>query len=359
MKVVRSIKTSSIATFHGSLLLWIVGWIVTVFATTPSQTPATASTSADIVRLSPALDRIVPVGAAIEKISGGFRFTEGPVWSRDGALVFSDMFGQVIYKVTRNGEKSEVRKFGNGPAINTMRNGLAFDEQGRQLNPMPNGLAFDKQGRLLICEMGNRRISRLEKTGELTIVAEKYRGKRLNSPDDLIVKTDGSIYFTDPPYGLDKHDDDPRKELDFNGVLRVVNGNVELLTTELSTPNGLAFSPDEKYLYVSNTESPRVIKRFEVKRDGRLGSGSDFYDYEASVDKRPGVLDGLKTDQDGNVYATAPRTVLIISPRGELLGRIPVPEDPANVAWGEEGNMLYITARTSIYRIRLSGRRAH
>jgi gluconolactonase len=235
-----------------------------------------------------------------------------------------------------------------------MPNGLAFDDQGRQVNPLPNGLAFDKQGRLLICEMGGRRISRLEKTGELTLVADKYQGKRLNSPDDLIVKNDGSIYFTDPPYGLEKRDDDPRKELNFNGVLRVLHEKVDLLTSELSTPNGLTFSPDEKYLYVSNTEKPRVIKRFDVKRDGTLGAGSIFYDYEGSSDKRSGVLDGMKTDRDGNVYAAAPRRILILSPAGELMGYVALPEDPANVAWGEDGNTLYITARTSVYRVRLS-----
>jgi gluconolactonase len=342
MKPVSATTTSSIVAFSGSVLL-LMGWAARgPSAIAMTQTRAPASTPADIVKLDPALDRIVPAGASIEKISGGFRFTEGPIWSRDGALVFSDMNAQVVYKVTRSGERSVVRKFDAGP----------------ESSPRPNGLGFDKQGRLLICEMGNRRIVRLEKTGELTVIAEKYEGKRLNSPDDLIVKSDGSIYFTDPPYGLAKRDDDPNKELNFNGVLRLVHGDVELLTTELSRPNGLAFSPREKYLYVSNTEGPRIIKRFEVKRDGRLGAGSLFYDYEASVDKRPGALDGLKTDREGNVYATGPGGVLILSPAGKLLGQIGVPEATANVAWGEEGNTLYVTARTSIYRIRLSARGA-
>ena len=310
----------------------------------PRQAAGPASTPVAVVRYDPALDKIIRAGAAVDKVSSGFRFTEGPVWSREGTLVFSDMNAQTVFRLTRSGEKSEVRKFSGGP----------------ENNPRPNGLAFDRQGRLLICEMGNRRIVRLERNGELTVVADQYEGKRLNSPDDLIVKSDGSIYLTDPPYGLAKQDDDPKKELNFNGVLRVVNRKVELLTTELSRPNGLVFSPNEKHLYVSNTMNPRIVKRFEVKPDGRLGPGSIFFDYEALVDKQPGALDGMKTDRDGNVYATAPRGVLILSPAGKLLGRIAVPEDPANVAWGDDGKTLYITARTSIYRIRLSarGRRA-
>lgn len=331
---------NSLVAFWG-LFVWLVGWSAPgPLPASPFQTPVPASPSTVVIKLDPALDKIVRADASLERVRSGFRFTEGPVWSRDGALVFSDMNDDRVFRLTRNGDSSEVRKFSGGP----------------ENNPRPNGLAFDGRGRLLICEMGNRRIVRLEKNGELTVLADKYEGKRLNSPDDLVVKSDGSIYFTDPPYGLAKQDDDPKKELNFNGVLRIVNGRVQLLTTELSRPNGLAFSPHERYLYVSNTMPPRILKRFEVKRDGTLGAGSVFYDYEASGDKLPGALDGLKTDSAGNVYLTAPGGVLILSPEGKLLGRIAVPEGTANLAWGDDGKALYITARTSIYRIRLNVR---
>ena len=306
-------------------------------ATPPATgSPATPEAMGEIVRLDPAFDRIVATGAVVEKVADGFGFTEGPIWAPDGTLLFSDMGADTIFRVTPSGESSEfLRLVGPAEAVR------------------PNGITLDEEGRLLICEMGNRRIIRVDDDGQIAVIADTYQGQRLNSPNDLALKSDGSIYFTDPPYGLPEQDDDPNKELEFNGIYRIVNGEVELLNTEMSRPNGITFSPDEQYLYVANSDTDQMLwMRFEVRPDGTLGAGSVFYD--ASMETTQGLPDGLKTDSAGNVYATGPGGVFVLSPEGVLLGKIEPPEVPANVAWGDDGQTLYMTARTSIYRIRLS-----
>jgi len=301
---------------------------------------ATAQSAGRVVTLDLALASLVPESATIEKLVGGLGFAEGPVWVH-GALLFSDIPGNAIHRLS-SGQDSVFR---------TPIYERADFKPGFHIGS--NGLTVDRQGRLIICEHGNRRVTRLEANGQLTVLADRYEGKRLNSPNDAVVKSDGSIYFTDPPYGLPAQDKDPGKELTFSGVYRLADGKLQLLTSELTRPNGLGFSPDEKYLYVANSDpARRVWMRYEVKPDGSLGTGTVFYDL-ASVPER-GIPDGLKLDAAGNLFGTGPAGVWVISPAGKALGRIEPPEVPANVAWGEDGKTLYMTARTSVYRIRLN-----
>jgi gluconolactonase len=220
--------------------------------------------------------------------------------------------------------------------------------------PGSNGLALDSAGRVTIDQHGNRRVIRVERTGAVTVVADRYQGKRLNSPNDLVYKSDGAVYFTDPPFGLPKAFSDPGKELPFSGVYRAKDGEVTLLTRDLSGPNGIAFSPDEKTLYVDNWD-PRhkVIMAYDVQPDGSLARGRVFYDLTRT---EPGedCWDGIKVDQLGNVYAAGPRGIYVLSPAGKLLGRITPPEHVANMAWGDaDGRTMYIAASTGLYRVRL------
>jgi gluconolactonase len=260
----------------------------------------------------------------------------------DGTLAFSDVEANAILKLALDGTVTIFRRPSGyrGPAR----------PPGSRIGS--NGLALDAEGRLLICEQGDRRISRLEPDGGLTVVADRFEGKRLNSPNDLVVKSDGSIYFTDPPAGLPQGNADPAKELPFSGVFRIAEGKVQLLTRDLPAPNGIAFSPDEKFLYVANSGPQRRWLAFPVKADGTLGPFSVLYD--ATADPAKGVPDGMKVDRAGNVFATGPGGVFVLSSDGRLLGRIEVPEQPANVAWGNDGKILYLTAQTSIYRIQLN-----
>jgi gluconolactonase len=219
--------------------------------------------------------------------------------------------------------------------------------------PGSNGLALDREGRLTINEHGNHRVSRLEKTGALTVLADRFDGKRLNSPNDLVYKSDGSLYFTDPPFGLPKFAADARKELPFSGIFRLAGERLQLVGRDLNGPNGLAFSPDEKYLYVGNwDEKNKVVMRYAVKPDGALANGEVFFDMTSA----PGedAIDGVKVDQRGNVYVSGPGGLWILSPDGQHLGTIITPEHPHNFAWGDDGRSLYVTARSTLYRLRLN-----
>lgn len=297
-----------------------------------------------IVRLDPALDEIVPRKARVEKLAGGFQFTEGPVWHPDGYLLFSDPNANTIYRWSPEGSISVYRS----------KSGYTGADIRRYRQPGSNGLTLDRNGLLTINEHGNRRVVRLERPGNITVLADRFEGKRLNSPNDLVYRSDGSLFFTDPPFGLPQAFDDPAKELPFSGVYLLRDGKLTLLTRELTGPNGIALSPDEKYLYVDNWDLKRkVLMRYEVNPDGMLANGKVFYDFTSEPEEVG--LDGIKVDQRGNVYVSAPRGVWILSPEGKALGRIELPEHDANFAWGDaDGRTLYLTASSGLYRVRLS-----
>ncbi len=302
-----------------------------------------------VVRVDASLDAIVTPSAKLEKVAEGFTFTEGPVWvsatdKSEGYLLFSDPNDNLIYRLTAEGEVSVFRA----------KSGYTGGDIGEYHQPGSNGLTLDKQGRLTINQHGNRRVIRVEPRGNITVLADRYQGKRLNSPNDLVYKSDGALYFTDPPFGLPKVFDDPRKELPYSGVYRAFNGSIQLVSTDLTGPNGLAFSPDERYLYVGNWDPrKKVVMRYEVQPDGSLANWSVFYD----MTHAPGedALDGIKVDKQGNLYVCGPGGIWILSPQGKHLGLIKGPEDPHNLAWGDDdGKTLYITALTGIYRIRVN-----
>jgi gluconolactonase len=300
--------------------------------------------NSSIERVDPALDAIVPAGATIEKLAGGFSFTEGPIWFDAGYLLFSDIPRNDMHKWTPDGKVKLFRK-PSGYDLNDAPPGAFIGS---------NGMTRDRQGRLIVCEHGNHRVTRTEADGSITVLADKYEGKRLNSPNDIVQKSNGDFYFTDPPYGLVKQDEDPKKELNFDGVFRLSNGKLSLLYKEIARPNGLAFTPDEKYMYLNNSEPHRKIcLRFEVRDNGRLANEKIFFDM--THDSSDGVPDGMKVDQKGNVYSTGPSGVWIFTPEGKHLGTIKPPEVPANLHWGDaDAKTLYITARTGLYRIKLN-----
>jgi gluconolactonase len=315
-------------------------------AALPFAIEAQTATQGEVIRLDPALDKLVPKGAKIEKAVGGIQFAEGPLWvTRGSYLLFSDLPGNAVMKWTPGGATEIYRK----PVF------TASFPEGVQIGT--NGLAFDPQGRLVAAEHGNRRISRMEKNGTVVTLADRYEGKRLNSPNDVVVKKNGDIYFTDPTGLYRSYPDGPGKpkpELDFNGVYRIsAAGKLELLTKDVQYPNGIAFSPDEKKLYVSSSRPDKYWMVFDVKADGGLANGRKF----ADLTREPGegVPDGMKVDRAGNVYATALTGVQIFSPDGKRLGTIVPPEIPANCAWGDaDRKTLFIAARTGIYRVRLN-----
>ncbi len=303
----------------------------------------------EVVRKDSRLDAIVAPTAKLEKLATGFSFTEGPVWvpSKDGTegyLLFSVPNDNLIYRMTADGE----------PSVFRAKSGYSGFDIGEYHQPGSNGLTVDKQGRLTIDQHGNRRVIRIEPRGNITVLADRYDGKRLNSPNDLVYKSDGSLYFTDPPFGLPNVFDDPRKELPYSGVYRVVDGKVQLVASDLDAPNGLAFSPDERALYVDNwNEKKKVVMRYEVKPDGTLANGTVFFDMTFVPGET--ALDGLKVDRAGNVYVCGPGGIWVLSPEGTHLGTIVPPEEPHNLAWGDDdGQTLYVTALSSIYRIRMN-----
>ena len=299
----------------------------------------------EVARLDPAIDEIVPRNAKIYKLAEGFKFTEGPVWVRDGGyLLFSDPNSNTIYKYKPDGQLSVFRE-------KSGYEGADIAEYGQ---PGSNGLALDPQGRLTINQHGNRRVVRLEQNGQLTVLADRYEGKRLNSPNDLVYRSDGTLFFTDPPFGLPKFYDDPRKELPYSGVFALYQGKLNLVSTDLKGPNGIAFSPDEKYLYVGNwDEQKKVVMRYEVGINGSLSNGRVFFDMTSA--KGEDALDGIKVDQRGNLYVSGPGGLWILSPEGKHLGTVFAPMHPHNMAWGDEdGKTLYLTARSGLYRMRLN-----
>jgi gluconolactonase len=297
----------------------------------------------EVRRVEPALDRVVPPNPKLFKLAEGFTFTEGPIWIPGRGLLFSDPNENRIYELSRDGKLSIFRD----------RSGYSGSDAGEYGQPGANGLTLDPQGRLTIAEHGNHRISRLEKDGSLTVLADRYEGRRLNSPNDLVYRSNGVLYFTDPPFGLPKFFDAPRKELPFSGVYSLKNGRLRLETRELTGPNGIAFSPDEKFLYVGNWDTTRkVVMRYQVRPDGSLTSGTVFFDMTGAPGEE--AIDGVKTDVEGHVYVSGPGGVWILSPEGKHLGTIRGPRLAANFAWGDDGRTLYLTARSGLYSMRLN-----
>lgn len=295
-----------------------------------------------IVRLDPAFDSLAPQDAQIEKVAGGFQFTEGPLWRPDGRLWFSDVVGNVVRSVTPAGQ-IEVLIPNSG--------GESHAPPGSYIGS--NGMIADRDGFVLLCQHANRRIVRVGKDLRTTPYLEKFEGKRFNSPNDLVYRFDGSLYFTDPPYGLLKQDSDPAKELKFNGVFRYAGGKLHAVVKDLTRPNGIAFSPDGKTLYVANSDEKRKIwMRYDVAADGAVSNGRVFADVTA--EKEGGLPDGMKVDSQGNVWATGPGGVWVFSPDGKHLATVKPPETPANCGWAGDGKTLYMTARTGIYRIKLT-----
>lgn len=301
------------------------------------------TTKATVIRATPGLDAIVPADLSIEKLAEGFLFTEGPVWHPDGYLLFSDPNANTIYRWSED----------DGVSVYRTKSGYAGADIGEYGQPGSNGLALDREGRLTIDEHGNRRVVRLEKNGTVTVLADRFEGRRFNSPNDLVYKSDGSVYFTDPPFGLPKFGGDPRKELPYSGVFRWKDGAVQLLARDVSGPNGIAFSPDERTLYVGNwDEAKKIVMRYDVRDDGTLANGRVFVDMTQAAGAD--AIDGVKVDQRGNVYVSGPGGLWILSPEGQHLGTISGPEHPHNMAWGgHDGRTLFLTAEHGLYRIRL------
>jgi gluconolactonase len=297
-----------------------------------------------VERKSPLLDSIVGPGARLERIATGFQFTEGPVTLADGSLLFSDPNANSIYRYAD----------GEGVTVFRAKSGYRGLDIARYRQPGSNGLALDAQGRLLVCEHGNRRVTRLEANGAVTVLADRHEGKRLNSPNDVTVRSDGRVYFTDPPFGLPGLHDDPARELPHYGVYSLGPDGLRLEDTSLRGPNGIVFAPDERHLYVANWDTERkVVMRHAVASDGRLAPGEVF----ASLDAAPEAeaLDGLEVDAQGNLFVSGPGGVWIFSATGEHLGTLRCPELPANFAWERGGKALYLTARSSVYRLELRG----
>jgi gluconolactonase len=296
---------------------------------------------AGIERLDPGLDSLLDAQATVEMVASGFRWSEGPVWDRDAKqLLFSDIPNNVIHAWSR---EAGLRVFMKPSGYTGVAN------YGRE--PGSNGLAFGKGGELLICEHGDRRISRLTKNGGKMTVADRFEGKRFNSPNDLVVHSDGTIFFTDPIYGLPGWEHDEMRELDFCGVFRVAtDGRVTLVSRQIERPNGIALSPDEKTLYVANSHGPRpYIFSMELREDGKAGVPEVFFDTTGL--SGPGGADGMKVDAQGNLWATGPGGLLVISPRGKLLGRVLTGRPTANIGFGgENGKSVFLTADDRILR---------
>lgn len=308
-------------------------------AVTPSEV------NVEVLRLDPAIDRIVGANPKIFKLAEGFKFTEGPVWVPDGKyLLFSDPNSNIIYRYSEDG----------GLTVFRQPSGYSGSDIGEYKQPGSNGLALDKEGRLTIDEHGNRRVTRIEKDGAVTVLADSYKGKRLNSPNDLVYKSDGPLYFTDPPFGLPMFENDSRKELPWSGVYRISpEGGITLLNKDLKGPNGIAFSPEEKYLYVGNWDpGNKVVMRYELKEDGSISEGERFFDMTRASGED--AIDGIKVDVEGNLYVSGPGGLWVISPEGKHLGTIIAPRHVHNMAWGgEDGKTLFLCAQSGLYMMRM------
>jgi gluconolactonase len=315
----------------------------------PTSQAQDAKTLGSIERLNPKLDELLAKDAQIEVLASGFTWTEGPCWigGIEGYLVFSDIPRNSIFKW--DGESISVFMSPSGYT------GVTY----YGLEPGSNGLFLDRDGQLHMCEHGDRRISVLTAEGGKLTVADRYNGKRLNSPNDGTCKSNGDIYFTDPPYGLPDRFTDRRREIPFCGVYRVdTKGAVTLLTKEIERPNGIAFSPDEKTLYVAQSNPEKANwTAFPVQDDGTLGAGKVIHDATVRVSNEPGLPDGMTVDSQGHLWASGPGGVYILSPSGQLLGRILTGQRTSNCTFGPDG-YLYITADSYLLRVKTKARPA-
>lgn len=317
-------------------LLAFVGWSGSsaIQADPPMHVPGTS-----IVRLDPALDAVIAPGTQIERVATGFKFTEGPMW-REGHLWFSDLVGNKMLSVSPDGNMRTL-----------------LDHSGGLDNPPPgsytgsNAMATTPDGTVLMIQQGGRRIVRLDSKFNIVPFLDRFEGKKLNSPNDLVYAPDGSLWFTDPPYGLLGQDKDPAKELTFNGVFRYAHGKLTAPIRDLTRPNGIGFSGDGKTLYISNSGPDMFVEKYHVAPDGTVSGGSKVISYPGSA---PDVPDGLKLDSAGNLWTSGPGGFRIISPSGKVLGQIKLPEVAANMAWGDGGKTAYFTASTSIYRLKVA-----
>lgn len=322
---------------------------VAVLCMTTIATAETPKSIGSIEHTDAAFEKLVAKDAKIEVLAGGFEWSEGPVWIAKGEhLLFSDIPNNRINKW----------KAGSGISSFMEKSGYTGATAFTGMEPGSNGLALDSQGRLHMCCHGDRAVKRVEADGKISVLADKYNGKRLNSPNDLVFAKNGDIYFTDPPYGLPKQWDDAGRELDFCGVYRLSkDGKLTLLTDEMTRPNGIGFSPDQKTLYVAQSDPKAAIwKKFPVKDDGTLGKGEVFFDSTAWVGKQKGLPDGLAIDTTGNIWATGPGGVICFSPEGKVLGKILTGEATANCKFGDDGSTLYITADMYLCKVKTSAK---
>jgi gluconolactonase len=337
---------------HPDTYIWVRSATLDFYS--PGKLSKAREVKLEVDRKDPALDSILPATAKLEKLADGFAFTEGPVWIDahnpaiapdfdEGFLLFSDPNNNTIYRMSSDGDVQ----------VYLTKSGYTGENIGEYRQPGSNGLTTDSQGRLTICQHGNRRVVRIEKNGLTTVLADRFNGKRLNSPNDLVYRSDGALFFTDPPFGLPKFRDDPRREQPHFGVYSVKDGKVQLVSTDFDGPNGIAFSPDEKFLYVGNwDEKHAVVNRYPVNADATLGKGELFYDLTTAAAED--AIDGIKVDRVGNIFVSGPGGLWLFSPNGKHLGTLRGPEHPHNMAWGDaDRQTLYLAAQTGIYRIRL------
>lgn len=325
------------------------GALVITMAMSPTgcvgiERPGYATVDARIVGQTPRFDRLIPQGTVVEKIADGFTWVEGPVWHREGEfLLFSDIPSNRILKW----------KAGEGTSVFLTPSGYTGREPFTGKEPGSNGVTLDRQGRLVFCAHGDRRIARVEPDGNRTTLAFRYADRHLNSPNDLVFKSNGDLYFTDPPFGLPDAFDDPEKA-PYQGVYRTSpDGTTTLLIKDIKAPNGIAFSPDEKTLYVSDVDPKRAAwLAYDVQPNGTVGHGRVFFD-ATSWRKDPFYgPDGFKVDRHGNLFGARPGGISVIAPDGTLLGTIETGQPTSNVAWGEDGSVLYVTGGSAVYRIK-------
>jgi len=306
-----------------------------------------SSATATIVRVDPRFDKLVPNNSKLEKIADAFTWVEGPVWNREGRyLLFSHIPANAVYKW----------KEGEGVSLFLKPSGYLGTTPFSGAEPGSNGLTLAKDGRLVLCQHGERRIASLDVGAQTIGLAERYENQRLNSPNDLVFKSNGDLYFTDPPFGLPKNFNDFNKELSFQGVYRLKpDGTLTLLIKDIRAPNGIAFSPDETTLYVTDVDPQRAAwLAYDVREDGTVTNGRLFADATRWRKDPYFGPDGIKVDQQGNLFGARPGGVSVFAPDGTYLGSIQTSGPVSNLAWGDDGSTLYITGGSSVYRIRLT-----